>query len=266
MKLEYGPVQWIEQLSPATTMWSIMSISSTPQLPYGLTVGSRSSDTENGTLTATFIGVHDSPKPNASQWPLYVEGWTRPGSHPNGTIFPEIGMINQRGSCSDITPYTIGAPGQINALRLGVGKPGCNSSDISAFITFLNVEGLPPAVARLGLVFDAWCLKMVSGIKAIPNAIGRAINLATNHAIQWWDKNGKPSSTIVCDTTDAQHGVCIRLSNDSIHFGSHADGWDHFSFNCKTGAFYMGSGAIGPNNTIRVFVAGRSYLLQAKPE
>lgn len=265
-KIQWGPVHLIERQVPNTTIWSRQSIAGEGDAPNAQTLCSWSSGTPDGTITQTIIGVHDSPSPNASQWAQYFELWALKGSHPNGTVFTEMALINQRGSCADINPYYINPPGQFTGPRIGVGKPGYPAGEVSALGTFVNVEGANDSLSRLGLVFDATVLKMYSGIKAIPRAIGRAICLARDQAIQWYDQWGRPSSMIVCDTSNADHGVCIRLSDDTIHFGSHANGWDHFSFNCETGALYLGSGALGPNSTIRVFVAGRPYLLKAVPE
>lgn len=257
-KLQYGPVWRVEEQVPNTTIWSLLSIAGDVGMPNCVTMGSWSSGTPDGTITATIVGVHDSSSPKAAQWPLYIEGWTLKGSHENGTVFNEIAMINMRGSCSDITPYHIGAAGQINALRLGVGKPPEGGGEISAFITMLNVEGTMRSVARLGMVVADGALKIVNGI-------GRALNFARNHAIVWWDQWGRETSVIKGTTVGAEHKVSIELGNGAIHFAG-PDGVNQFSFNCSTGAFYMGSGAIGPNGTIRMFVAGRAYLLKAAPE
>lgn len=257
-KIQYGPVWKIEQQVPNTTIWSLLSIAGDVGMPNCVTMGSWSSGTPDGTITAIIVGVHDSASPKASQWPLYIEGWTLPGSNPDGTLFNEIAMINKRGSCADISPHWMGNPGQINALRLGVGKPPEGGGEISAFLAMLNVEATAKAVARLGMVIGADALKIVKGI-------GRAINLAKDHAIVWWDKWGRETSTIKCTTTHEEWKVGIELANGVINF-SGPDGVDQFTFNCSTGALYFGSGAQGPNGTIRVYVAGRPYLLKATPE
>lgn len=258
MAYEYkGPVTYFEQIVPASVSLSRFAVAGDAERPYAATFCARSSNNPHGSIALTGIGVHDSTTAMANIWPLYLEGWALKGSHQNGVVAPEIAVINQRGTCTDINPYDMSPLGQINALRLGIGKPGCGSTDVSAFIAALHVEETGNAVARMGLVFGAWALKMINGI-------GRALVLARNHAIQWYSATG-PTSMIVCDTADPSQRITIRLGNGALHFED-ANGQSQFSFNVKTGALYLGAGGVGPNGTLRLFAAGQPYLIKATPE
>jgi hypothetical protein len=258
-QVNYGPVNKIEAQVPNTTIWSRMNIAGEGDKPVAQVLGSWSSGTPDGTITQTIVGVHDSTSERASQWPLYLESWALAGSHPNGTCFSEFAIINQRGSCADIDPYHVGNPGQLECLRLGVGKPGWPATgEVSAYEVFLNVEGTQTSVARLGQVWHDAAVKFKNGV-------ARIINFARNHSLQWWNQWGQETSRIYCSTNEQQWGVQIELGEGSIHF-KNAEGVHQFTFNCHTGALYLGAGALGPNGTIRMYVAGRPFLIKATPE
>lgn len=258
-QIEYGPVAKIEQECGNTLRWAYQAIAGVQfTAPNPQLLGAWSSDTHDGAIAQTIIAVHDDPSPRCSIWGQYIELIAKPGSSANGTIHDEWALINQRGSCADINPYWPNNPGVFTGPRIGVGKPGSNGGEVSALGVYVNVEGTDKAVARLGLVFHNLAVKFVNGV-------ARVLNFARNQSIQWWNEWNQETSRIYCSTHEQQWGVQIELGEGSIHFKD-ATGMTQFTFNCHTGALYMGSGAIGPNGTIRVYVAGRPYLLQATPE
>lgn len=221
-------------------------------------LGAWSSGTDDGAIAQTIIAVHDSLSPRCSMWGQYIELIARPGSSAEGAVHDEWALINQRGSCGDINPYWPNNPGVFTGPRIGVGKPGSNGGEVSALGVYVNVEGTEKSVARLGLVFHDKVIKFVNGV-------ARVLNFARNHALVWWNEWNQETSRIYCSTNDAKWGVQVELGEGSIHF-KNAVGVNQFTFNCHTGALYMGSGAVGPNGTLRIFVAGRPYLLKATPE
>lgn len=256
---QYGPVQKIEAECPNTLRWAYQSIAGVQwDAPNPQLLGAWSSGTHDGAIAQTIIAVHDGASPRQAIWGQYVELIARPGSSAEGTVHDEWALINQRGSCADISPHWPNNPGVFTGPRVGVGKPGSNGGEVSALGVYVNVEGTESSVARLGMVFGHNVVKLVNGLR-------RVINMAKDHALVWWDEWGRETSYITCTTTRQDNRVGIRLANGAINFVG-PDGFDHFSFNCSTGAFYMGSGAVGPNGTIRIWVAGRPYLLKATPE
>ena len=256
--IRIGPIEKIEEACPNTVGWGRLVIAGEWQKPNPIVIGAWSSSTHDGAITMVRLGVHDSPSARCLIWSDYSELIALPGSSKEGTLFEEIALINKRGSCADIDPFHIAEPGMFCGPRIGVGKPGSNGGEVSALATYLNVEGTDKAVARLGLVFHNLAVKFVNGL-------ARVINLARNQSIQWWAKDGHQTSRIWSSTTEEQWRVGIEMANGVVNFIG-PDGHAHFTFNCTNGALYLGSGALGPNNTIRVFVAGRPYLLKATPE
>lgn len=258
MAYEYkGPVAYFEQIVPASVSYSRLAIAGDAERPYAATFCARSQDNPHGCIAGTFIAIHDSKSPTASAWPLYTEGWARKGSHPEGVVVAEeLAIIEQRDACIDIDPFHITRYGQTNGQRIGIGKPEANGGEVSAFAAWLSAETTGKALARMGLVIGALALKLYDGI-------GRAINLARNHAIVWWSMHG-PVSMIVCDTGSPDMKVAIRLGNGAIHFED-PKGQSQFSFNLLNGVFYMGANAVGPNGTLYFWAGGRRYAVKATP-
>lgn len=258
-QINYGPVEKIEQECGNTLRWAYQAIAGVQfTAPNPQLLGAWSSGTHDGAIAQTIIAVHDDPSARCSIWGQYIELIAKPGSSANGTIHDEWALINQRGSCGDIDPYNPNRSGVFTGPRIGVGKPGSNGGEVSALGVFVNVEGTETSVARLGLVFH-------NSVVKFKNGIARVLNFASNHALQWWDQWGQETSVFKCTTISKEHKVGIEMGDGAIHF-SGPDGHNHFSFNCTTGDFYMGASALGPNNTIRIWVGGRPFLLKATPE
>lgn len=258
-QIEHGPVSKIEQACPNTLKWAYQAIAGIQfTAPNPQLLGAWSSGTHDGAIAQTIIAVHDDPSARCSMWGQYIELIAKPNSSKEGAVHCEYALINQRGSCGDINPYWPNNAGVFTGPRIGVGKPGSNGGEVSAYEVFVNVEGTEKSVGRLGQVWHSLSVKFINGI-------ARVINFARGHAIQWWNQWAEETSRIYCTTNEKKWSVQVELGEGSIHFKD-VNGTSQFTFNCHTGAFYMGSGAVGPNGTIRLYVAGKPYLLKATPE
>lgn len=262
-KIEWGPVGWVEQLVPNSAGASVLTVAGDPSsgLVFPATFASRTSD--GGGIGDMAISMNDLPTRAAGAWGRYTEAWVGPKAHPDSTQFGhEYAIINLRGTCADVTPGWPNTPGAVVGVRIGIGKdPKLGSGEISALQSLVNVDGFgnPRAVARKGIVFHAWVLKFIKGI-------AEAISLAKGHAIAWYDSTDRRGVLIHSDLDNANYGVGVKFTNGALHLYNLRTGDHHFSFNTETGALYLGTGAIGPNGTIRLFAGGKSFLLAAKPE
>lgn len=258
MKYAYGPVTYYEGIAPCSMSFSRLAVAGDKEAPYGGCFGGRTSDNPHGTIGLMGIAIHDSPMPTANGWSLYTEDWLMPGSHRMGVCMPEFAIINKRGECTDVDPYHCTDYGQVNAHRLGIGKPGAEGGEISCGQIFLSAETTGKAVARIGHVIAESAVKFVNGI-------AKAWNFARGHALQWWAPDG-PTSFIVCTTAGKDYACEIDIGNSAIHFRNAVTKEPHFSFDLIDGVFYMGAKAVGPNGTIRLWAGGQPYLIKATPE
>ena len=139
-QIEHGPVNKIEQECGNTLRWAYQAIAGirftapNPQL-----LGAWSSGTHDGSIAQTIIAVHDDPSDRCSIWGQYIELIAKPGSSAKGTVHDEWALINQRGSCADISPHWTNNPGVFTGPRIGVGKPGSNGGEVSALSVYVNV-------------------------------------------------------------------------------------------------------------------------------
>lgn len=259
-KVEWGPVAWVEQLVPHSAGASVLTVAGDPSIGmvYPATFASRSSD--GGGIGVITIAHQDIRADAGGVWSIYPEVHIAQDAHANATGFCiECAVINKRASVGDVNPYQISNWGMVDGVRIGVGKPGDNGQEISSLMTFTNVENSATAIARKGLVFAANVLKFFGGI-------ANAVNFAMGHAIRWFDQYGRPGPVIYAEAGgNSDYASGIKFTNGAIHF-TDAAGVHQFSFNTMTGALYLGTGSIGPNGTIRVFVGGVPYLLTARKE
>lgn len=250
---------WVENLSQNSAEGCIhVSIGNGNYAPYGAFSGSKTSN--GGGIGHMSLSYQDGELPTGGSWGHYVESFVSSNAHAANTAFGvEYGIINKRPNCGDVNPYQISNYGMVDGIRIGVGKPGCNGQEISSLMTFTNVENTATTIARKGLVFANNVLKFFGGI-------ADAINFAMGHAIRWYDQYGRPGPVIYSEAgSNSDYASGIKFTNGAIHFTDKA-GIHQFSFNTISGALYLGSGSIGPNGTIRIFVGGVPYLITARKE
>ena len=254
-----GEIDWVESLSLNSAEGCVhVSLGNNSYAPYGAFSASRTSD--GGGIGHMALAYQNLKSAGGGAWGHYVECFVAADTHKDNTAFGvEYGIVNKRPSCADINPYHISNPGIVDGIRVGVGKPGDGGKEISSLMTFTNTENGPNSTARKGLVFASNVLKFF-------DSVANAINFAMGHAIRWYDQWGRPAHSIYAEAgSNADYASHIKLGNGAIHFAG-ADGVNQFSFNTMTGALYLGTGSIGPNGTIRVFVGGVPYLLTARKE
>lgn len=263
-KVEWGPVAWVEQLCPHSVSASVLSVAGDPSIGmvYPATFASRTSDA--GGIALMGISCQDLATPGGGAWASYFEAWTTGTAHwSNSNFAAEYAVINQRKTYASITPYRMGGNGgPIGGVHIGGGKPGANGQTFSCFASFANVEALLTSVGEKGLVIGYNALKMLT---RLGRKFYEAISLAKGYGLQWYDSVGNVSSSLVCNVDNALYAPHIEYTNGAIHFLD-AQGVSQFSFDCMTGTLYLGSGAVGPNGTIRFVVAGVPYLVTARKE
>jgi len=193
-----GDADVVEQDVPNTTKISVLDVVATAKEPIPAIFYTKGSLAGPGSMlpSVVILAKQDSKEPNTVYGP-YVETEREVDAHPDTKAQGlEISLIDL-GNSANINPYDVTKNGLSEALRLGAGKPGSNSKEISAALVIANVEGTPTSKFRKGIII---------GGKAIQTPL-QAICLAQGQGITWFLPDGTPGPHFRSDVSQPNSGM-----------------------------------------------------------